>query len=372
MRHPREMRRTWAEVFAATCAIATLASCKAAPSPTRFVEQQDAVVEVVLAEVGAFPDGPTRISRALGSRYERVRKRAELATTRLRARGILPLPDAGGTAADLTQRKPLSPGLESQDPLARQSASLVLGRDAPAGVENSEAVARLLEALKTEKDERARWAMVWAVGKLAPELPEVRSALEPLLHDPNLFAAAFAECALKGSPGFRLASSAPLHEAPDLALVSRILFPSLRNPKVELRIAGRGELMLELFPFEAPLHVAAFVKVVSAGGLEGRRIARVDPFAGVLIARSSSATRVPDETWSRPCLRGCVLSPDEAPGTMYIASLPLPDADGRLAVWGRVALGLAVIDTLREGDSIESVQLLDPLGRPWRLPPSNP
>ena len=333
--------------------------CRSAPSTTRFVEQQDAVVEVVLAEVGAFPDAAVRIERALQSRFERVRMRAELTRARLQARGEWPR----GEVAD---RPPAAlPRLDSSDPLERQRAALSMGGSSPGVVPDETNVRELLDLLGSEQDERVRWALVWALGKLAPDRPEVRAALLPLRCNSSSWTAAFAARAIEGAPGFKWCEPelTPC-QLPNLDLLRRILPPSLRNSKAEIRIADRGELVIELFAFEAPLHVAAFVQLAEEGFFSGARIARVDPFLGVFLLQAKTATRLPDERWPRPCMRGCIISADGAPGSLLVARLPIPEADGRVTVWGRVSLGMDVVDKLREGDRIERVRILNPMGRP--------
>ncbi len=333
--------------------------CRSAPSPTRFIEQQDAVVEVILAEVGAFPDAAVRIERALYSRFERVRMRADLARARLQARGVWP-------RGEVVDRPPSAlPRLDSRDPLERQRAALSMGGSSPGVGPDETGVRKLLDLLESEQDERVRWALVWALGKLAPDRPEVRAVLLPLRCDASSWTAAFAARAIEGAPGFKWCEpeSTPC-QLPNLDILRRILPPSLRNLKAEIRIAGRGEVLIELFAFEAPLHVAAFVKLADEGFFSGAPIARVDPFLGVFLLPAKTPTRLPDESWPRPCMRGCIISADGAPGSLLVATLPIPEADGRVTVWGRVSLGMDVVDKLREGDRIERVRILNPVGRP--------
>ena len=53
-------------------------------------------------------------------------------------------------------------------------------------------------------------------------------------------------------------------------------------------------------------------------------------------------------------------SPDSASSQFYIALKPLPELDGRYAVFGRVTDGLEVVDAIRQDDTIIEARLLTP------------
>ena len=50
-------------------------------------------------------------------------------------------------------------------------------------------------------------------------------------------------------------------------------------------------------------------------------------------------------------------APDSASAQFYVALRPLPELDGRYAVFGRVIEGLDVIDRIEQGDRITSASL---------------
>ena len=52
--------------------------------------------------------------------------------------------------------------------------------------------------------------------------------------------------------------------------------------------------------------------------------------------------------------------PDSASAQFYIALKPLPELDGRYAVFGRVTQGLDVVDAIRQDDTIEKAVVLTP------------
>ena len=53
-------------------------------------------------------------------------------------------------------------------------------------------------------------------------------------------------------------------------------------------------------------------------------------------------------------------APDSASAQFYIALKPLPELDGRYAVFGRVTEGLDVVDVIRQDDTIEKATVLTP------------
>ncbi|WP_186582920.1 peptidylprolyl isomerase [Synechococcus sp. MEDNS5] len=53
-------------------------------------------------------------------------------------------------------------------------------------------------------------------------------------------------------------------------------------------------------------------------------------------------------------------SPDSASAQFYIALKPLPELDGRYAVFGRVTEGMEVVDAIRQDDKIIKATLLTP------------
>ena len=52
-------------------------------------------------------------------------------------------------------------------------------------------------------------------------------------------------------------------------------------------------------------------------------------------------------------------APDSASAQFYIALKPLPELDGRYAVFGRVIAGMDVVDEIRQGDRMTKVSLVN-------------
>jgi peptidyl-prolyl cis-trans isomerase B (cyclophilin B) len=50
-------------------------------------------------------------------------------------------------------------------------------------------------------------------------------------------------------------------------------------------------------------------------------------------------------------------APDSASAQFYVALRPLPELDGRYAVFGRVVDGMEVVDAIQQGDRITRAAL---------------
>jgi peptidyl-prolyl cis-trans isomerase B (cyclophilin B) len=184
---------------------------------------------------------------------------------------------------------------------------------------------------------------------------------------------------IEGAPPSRgLSARGP----PPYPFFSPALHPVIRNPRAEVRVRGRGELVLELFQADAPHHVSSFRGLASTGYYSGRIIQRVEPSLGVFLATPAAGAHpiagkpLPRETHPRSYPRGAVLSvpalglesprdyeggkksPVSAAGSLLLAHVPLPELEGAVTCWGQVVLGMEVLDQLEEGDVIEGVQIL--------------
>jgi peptidyl-prolyl cis-trans isomerase B (cyclophilin B) len=52
-------------------------------------------------------------------------------------------------------------------------------------------------------------------------------------------------------------------------------------------------------------------------------------------------------------------APDSASAQFYVALRPLPELDGRYAVFGRVVDGMEVVDAIQQGDRITKAVLTE-------------
>lgn len=148
----------------------------------------------------------------------------------------------------------------------------------------------------------------------------------------------------------------------------------------ENQIAGRqirvvtekGIILFELFDKEAPKAVSNFVYLAKAGFYDGLAFHRVEP--GFVIQGgdpNGNGTGGPgyvfeDEPVSRPYERGIVAMANRGPDTngsqffIMLEDAPLPP---NYTIFGRVTKGMDVVDAIRVGDRMASVQV-EKLGAP--------
>jgi peptidyl-prolyl cis-trans isomerase B (cyclophilin B) len=132
-------------------------------------------------------------------------------------------------------------------------------------------------------------------------------------------------------------------------------------------VRGRGEIRLQLLEREAPRAVGEFVRLARAGAFDGRpfRLAGVEaleeglpPPAGGSTERGKAGP--PAEIGPAPFTRGSVglAGPAEGGGfRLFLAHRPLPELDGRLALFARVVQGMEAADRIDDGDVIERVTI---------------
>ncbi len=140
-----------------------------------------------------------------------------------------------------------------------------------------------------------------------------------------------------------------------------------RALRSRVRIATEhGDILLELFPDDAPMHVAAFLKLVDDGFYDGLTFHRVEP--GFVIqggdpdgnGTGGPGYRLPAEFNARKHLRGTLAmarssDPDSAGSQFYICLGDARFLDGQYTVFGSTVAGLEVVDAIRRGDVMTAV-----------------
>src|SRR5207248_349028 len=256
-----------------------------------------------------------------------------------RARALLAHPDAAvrSVAADLLARHP-----------------------APADVD---ALATAYERAATDTFDDARLSAVAALGAIAATGPEGRAAVAsrfvartPRADDyqaRRLAAEKLPDAAARWGPAAPIETGRSLDDY--RAVVRRYLVPVARgdaSPRVTIE-TDRGAMVVELFPGEAPLTVAAFLALVDRRYFDGSRMHRVvanfvvqdgdprgDGWGGPGFVLRDELNPVRYETGTV----GMALSgPDTGGSQFFITHSPQPHLDGTYTVFGRVVSGLATL-----------------------------
>lgn len=135
----------------------------------------------------------------------------------------------------------------------------------------------------------------------------------------------------------------------------------------QVRIAtAHGDIVFSLFPDDAPLHSAAFIKLAEAGFYDGLKFHRVEP--GFVVqggdpkgdGTGGPGYNLTAEFNTRPHLRGTVAmarssSPDSAGSQFYICLDDARFLDGQYTVFGQMSEGFDALDAIRRGDAITKI-----------------
>jgi peptidyl-prolyl cis-trans isomerase B (cyclophilin B) len=185
---------------------------------------------------------------------------------------------------------------------------------------------------------------------------------------------------LAGNEAFGL----PMHKPPDLAdpapneesamthalpQPSEIADYSERARRSQIRIAtAHGDIVFTLFPDDAPLHSAAFMKLAEAGFYDGLAFHRVEP--GFVVqggdpkgdGTGGPGYRLKAEFNARPHVRGTVAMArsselDSAGSQFYICLDDARFLDAQYTVFGQMIEGFDALDAIRRGDAMSSVKV---------------
>ncbi|MBI4616608.1 MAG: HEAT repeat domain-containing protein [Planctomycetes bacterium] len=128
----------------------------------------------------------------------------------------------------------------------------------------------------------------------------------------------------------------------------------------------KGTIEIDLYPADAPAHVANFLSLIEKGFYDGKTIHRVvwpfvvqggDPRGD---GWGDAGYTIRDEVGRRRFVRGTLGMPKAGKDTggcqFFVAHLPTPHLDGNYTVFGQVVVGLSVLDSLEVGDRILSAR----------------
>ncbi len=134
---------------------------------------------------------------------------------------------------------------------------------------------------------------------------------------------------------------------------------------------SKGDIQLGLFADKAPLTVANFLNLASRGYYDGIKFHRVIPDfmiqGGDPAGTGAGGPGYEFEDEFAPSLKhelpGRLSMANRGPRTngsqFFITHVPTPWLDGKHAIFGEVTDGQAVVDAIRQGDAIASIQILD-------------
>ncbi len=137
----------------------------------------------------------------------------------------------------------------------------------------------------------------------------------------------------------------------------------------QVRIStDKGDIVLRLFPKDAPKHSAAFLKLIRDGFYDGLTFHRVEP--GFVVqggdpqgdGTGGPGYTLPAEFNERPHKRGTLAmarasNPDSAGSQFYICLEDARFLDGQYTVFGEMTDGFEVLDAIRKGDVMRTLTI---------------
>jgi peptidyl-prolyl cis-trans isomerase B (cyclophilin B) len=153
--------------------------------------------------------------------------------------------------------------------------------------------------------------------------------------------------------------------------------PAAKAPTAVMTLENGGVITLEFFSADAPKHVENFVKLARAGFYNGQRFHRVEPGFVVQLGDPQSKTlpmnhpgmgtggpgyTIKAEFNNRKFDRGVLGmarkdDPDSAGSQFYIMLGAANHLNGQYTAFGRVVKGMDVVDKIKVGDRVKTVQI---------------
>lgn len=235
-------------------------------------------------------------------------------------------------------------------------------------------LAHLAEAIQSSAGEVAAevaWNALLNVRRIGGD--GARPILEQALRYPHPRVTQVArEAFVELFPDRPLPELTPAPGAPRTIPLPGIDYPRwTRNPLVRIE-TNRGDLVFELFPAEAPLHVLSFLELAARGHFEDLSFHRVVPNFVVQGADprgdgngGSDWRGLPlrSEFSERKFVRGSLgmprnEDPDSGGCQIFVTHRPTPHLDGDYTLFGQLVRGFEVLDLLEVGDRILEVEQL--------------
>jgi HEAT repeat protein/cyclophilin family peptidyl-prolyl cis-trans isomerase len=260
--------------------------------------------------------------------------------------------------------------LKSDDPVVRAAAATGLGDLKPAN--GAAALAEAYRFGERDPNYTARAAALAAIAKYSPaeSTPVLRSAFA----DKDWAVRVRAAMLLKQVDASAAADADKLiRPAPTTIAADVYTAPRLVSPTVSIQVyleTDRGLIQIELAIVDAPLTVENFLTLARRGYFNGLSVHRVVPDFVVQDGdprgdgEGGPGYSIRDELNERPYLRGTIGMaldpwPDTGGSQYFIALSPQPHLDAKYTVFGRVIVGMDVVDQIQQWDVIRRVRVWD-------------
>ncbi len=158
--------------------------------------------------------------------------------------------------------------------------------------------------------------------------------------------------------GLKSAQTPQLTKSPTRAKKEKAKYQVKDAENALLLRLKNGDVVIEMFPDEAPNHVERIKALVREGFYNGLKFHRViDGFmaqTGCPFGTGTGGKKLKAEFNRRPHLRGTVsmaraMDPDSADSQFFICFAEAPWLNGQYTVWGEVTSGMEYVDMIKRG-----------------------
>ena len=171
-------------------------------------------------------------------------------------------------------------------------------------------------------------------------------------------------CSLVASPGYPQADSTKVDSA---AVAEGDTISATPLPRLRIVTEKYGDIVIELFPAEAPKAVERIVSLVRSGFYNKLRFHRVESYVIQTGAREGDFSPIDGEMFSQklthePGMVGMARMPDDydsARTQFYICKKHLPRMNKEYTLFGKVIEGMDIVQEIKRGDVIVEIRLVE-------------
>jgi len=139
------------------------------------------------------------------------------------------------------------------------------------------------------------------------------------------------------------------------------------NPRISINVDKLGDIMIELYPKEAPKSVERILTLVRSGFYDGLKFHRVELYVVQTGAAESNLPPVEGEMFGEKLTHeegmvGMARLPndyDSARTQFYICKKHLPLMNGEYTLFGKVIEGMKLVHKIKKGDTVKSVKVVE-------------
>jgi cyclophilin family peptidyl-prolyl cis-trans isomerase len=138
-------------------------------------------------------------------------------------------------------------------------------------------------------------------------------------------------------------------------------------PRIVITTEKYGDIVIELYPKEAPKAVERIMSLVQSGFYDGLRFHRVEPYVIQTGAVESDLEPVEGEMFGQKLTHedgmvGMARLPDDydsAKTQFYICKKHLPLMNSEYTLFGKVIQGLDIVHKIKRGDTIKTIKVME-------------